>query len=357
MNQINQKRKVLILRFSSFGDVTQCLSVAGVLGPWANEVHWAIRVDLAPLAQSHPHVTRVWPLDRRDGILGLWNFFVLLRSQNFTHIYDAHNSLRSIFLYLGLLLFPTFKSLMGPKRFFLKRPIHRLNRWLLVKFKINRMAPDWTAQKDLLAPLESWGLPTQIPPAPQLILDIISIDVVTKELEKYKLTKFIALCPSAAYELKRWPLKNWAQLITFLPNHDFVILGGPQDKFLTELVSVDPNRVYNFSGRLSLLESAALIERADLTVTNDTGLLHVAEQLGKPTIALMGPAHFGRPSRISTTILEKTLPCRPCSKHGQGPCTNPNYQQCLTLITPEEVVTTVKIKLLSPLGELKNEQS
>ena len=73
--------------------------------------------------------------------------------------------------------------------------------------------------------------------------------------------------------------------------------------------------------------------------------LHVGEQLGKPSIALMGPAPFGFPSRPSTKIMELNLPCRPCSKHGQGPCVNQIYHQCLVDITPAQVAAEVRSKL------------
>jgi ADP-heptose:LPS heptosyltransferase len=102
-------------------------------------------------------------------------------------------------------------------------------------------------------------------------------------------------------------------------------------------VAVDPSRVLNLSGQLSLQESTAAISLCRGLISNDTGLLHVGEQLGKKTIALMGPAPFGFPSRPSTRILELNLPCRPCSKHGQGPCVNEKFQRCLVDITPEQV--------------------
>jgi len=51
----------------------------------------------------------------------------------------------------------------------------------------------------------------------------------------------------------------------------------------------------------------------------------------------MGPAPFGFPSRETTKIMQLDLNCRPCSKHGQGPCVNEKYQRCLVDITPEQV--------------------
>jgi ADP-heptose:LPS heptosyltransferase len=86
-----------------------------------------------------------------------------------------------------------------------------------------------------------------------------------------------------------------------------------------------------------------MVKQSLLLIANDTGLLHVGEQLGHPTIALMGPAPFGFPSRTETTkIMELHLNCRPCSKHGQGPCHNTHFQLCLVGITPEMVFEAAK---------------
>jgi ADP-heptose:LPS heptosyltransferase len=121
-----------------------------------------------------------------------------------------------------------------------------------------------------------------------------------------------------------------------------VLLGGPEDHFLSELEAVAPERVQNWAGRLSLLESAAMVAAAEALVANDTGLMHVAEQTGRPCLALMGPAPFGFPSRETTRIFELDLPCRPCSKHGQGPCVNPEFQKCLRDIAPSSVAAGLR---------------
>ncbi len=108
------------------------------------------------------------------------------------------------------------------------------------------------------------------------------------------------------------------------------------------LVSVNPGRVINLAGQLSLSESACVVAHAQALVSNDTGLMHVAEQLGKPCLALMGPAPFGFPSRPATEIFQIPLACRPCSKHGQGPCVNVELQKCMRDIQPGAVAQSLR---------------
>lgn len=323
------KEKILIIRFSSFGDVTQCLSVADALKNHFvdSEVHWITRSDMAPLLSHHPSIAKIWPYDKKTGFGGLLDICAKLRHEKYTRIYDAHNNLRSrvisFFLRAPLFLRPIL----------LRRSIRRWKRFLLFNFRINLFEMPFSGQRDLLEPLHAWGVPLALPKTPQIFITENELSSARSLVPK----EYVALAPSAAYELKRWPIDYWQQLIANFPSTQFVLLGGPQDDFLQKILEKSPKQVINLAGKTDLRQSAAVLALSKALVSNDTGLLHVAEQLGKPAIALMGPAPFGFPSRSSTKIMQLDLPCRPCSKHGQGPCRNSNYQECLRGINPEEV--------------------
>ncbi len=315
--------KILIIRFSSIGDLTQALSIPSFIKSYVAEaeIHFVTRHDLAPLLENHPNINKIWKLDRKSGFSGLINLARELKAQNFTHIYDAHNNLRSFVL----------RNIIRPETC-LVRPMMRFKRFLLIQFQINKFDKPFSGQRDLIKPLEKWGMKFRLPPTPQIF---IRKEHQQKATELVSKKDFIALVPSAAYVLKRWPLKHWDDLIKKNPDKNFVILAGAQDSF-TESLNENQN-VTNLTGLSDLQTSAAILQIAKLVISNDTGLLHFSEQLGKPTIALMGPAPFGFPSRPDTLILERELKCRPCSKHGQGPCKNSVYQECLTSISAEEV--------------------
>src|SRR5688500_4090092 len=120
--------KILIIRFSSFGDILQCLSVPSLIKTQYPEaqVHWAVREDSRELLDSHPKIDRVWGLSRKQGLGGLLQLARELRAQQFTHIYDAHNNLRSNVL-----------SKFVPAGLFVRRPKNRWKRILLFRFKKN----------------------------------------------------------------------------------------------------------------------------------------------------------------------------------------------------------------------------
>lgn len=340
--------KVLIIRFSSFGDVLQTLSVAGRISeafPQA-KIQWVTREEFVPLVNSHPSVRKVWSVPKGAGFKELWALGGRLRAEGFTDVYDAHNNLRSHILSLRMNGFLAWRVWTGRQKF-LRRSIYRWKRFLLFRFRKNLFPKPFSGQFALLEPLRKWGIEPTLPPVPQLYLDS---DSVYKLKTSFGGRPVVALAPSASYPLKRWPIENWKELVKLSSETIFVLLGGPEDTFTAEIAAVDPKRVINMAGKLSLLESASVVAASKVLVTNDTGLLHVAEQIGKPALALMGPAPFGFPSRPKTQIFEIDLYCRPCSKHGQGPCVNPEYQKCMKDIKPEAVSRALRSLLYAPVG-------
>lgn len=324
VNTMSKQMKILIIRFSSIGDLTQALSIPSFMKSYVPqaEIHFVTRDDLAPIIENHPQIEKLWTLERKTGFFGLLKLIKELRKQKFTHVYDAHNNLRSFVIRTALRADNT-----------LIKPMMRYKRFLLIKFQKNLFEKPFSGQRDLIKPLEKWGMPFNLPQPPQLFLNRKTKEQAQTLTATSK--NYVVLAPSAAHELKRWPIEYWDELIKSNKNINFVVLAGPADSF-TEKLNTHAN-VTNLTGKSDLLTSAAVIEKSLLTISNDTGLLHFSEQLGKPTIALMGPAPFGFPSRPTTLILERNLKCRPCSKHGQGPCTNKIFQECLRDIRPSEV--------------------
>ena len=127
------KNKVLIIRLSSFGDIVQCMGVLDSLtqGPLKAEVDWLARQDLAEVPALSSKVHKVWSFDRKEGLLGWIQLGLKLRSESYTHIYDAHSSLRSRILCFILRPFG-----LGPR--FVRRSKERLKRILLFKFRVNK---------------------------------------------------------------------------------------------------------------------------------------------------------------------------------------------------------------------------
>jgi ADP-heptose:LPS heptosyltransferase len=230
--------KVLIIRFSSFGDVLQTLSVAGRINevyPQA-KIQWVTREEFVPLISSHPHVRKVWALPKGANLRELWKLAGQLQAEGFTHVYDAHNNLRSHIISLRLNGFAAWRVWTG-RIHFLRRSIYRWKRFLLFRFRKNLFPKPFSGQRALLEPLAKWGISDQAPALPQLFLDS---DAVYKLKSRFGGKAVVALAPSASYPLKRWPLEYWKELIAACPETVFVLLGGPEDIFLAELRNWTP---------------------------------------------------------------------------------------------------------------------
>lgn len=339
MYNLTMAEKILIIRFSSFGDIVQAM---GTLAPLhrkfpEGKVHWLTRSDMAGLLAHNPSVDKLWSFDRKSGLVGLIRLALELRKERFTHVYDAHANIRSLLVALIL------RFRFTPP-YFLKRSKERLKRIMLFKFRKNYFPRPYRGMISFLTPLKKW----------QVDFDESSLchDWNFSENEKRKVqlildekglkaNEFVALAPSAAWEMKRWPLNHWAELIKLLPNHKLVILGGPQDHFCEELAAIAPERTLNLAGKLSLMESSYLVKLSSGLVSADTGLIHVADILGKKGLALLGPTAFGFPTSPLIQIVDVNLPCRPCTKDGRGKCSMDVYQKCMVDIGPQRVAQLV----------------
>ena len=133
--------KLLVIRFSSIGDVTQSLSIVSHVKRFHPdaEIHFLTRTDMRDLFQQNTNVSKVWTIDSTFSIMQLARFFLSMRSQNFTHIYDAHNNLRS-----------QLARCVIKKKFLLVNRIDRWKRFLLLRFHINKFEKPLSGQRELL---------------------------------------------------------------------------------------------------------------------------------------------------------------------------------------------------------------
>ncbi len=286
-----------------------------------SQIYFLTKEEFGSLVLLHPKVKKVINFNKKEGILGLIRLGLSLRKEKFDIVYDAHSNLRSGIL--RLILKPFSNSI------FIERPKNRIKRILLFWFRINKFPNPFRGMKSYLAPLKKLGVSQN--PTNLHIND--SFDI--KKWVPFE--KFIVLAPSAAWELKRWPLEYWKSLIEFCPTEKFVILGGASDKFCLDLQNIDQSRCISLAGAVSFVESTYIVSKADLVISGDTGIIHIADLLGIKGIALIGPSAFGYPTGEHIKVLERPLECRPCTKDGRGKCTNPEFKKCLVDIKPKDV--------------------
>lgn len=331
--------KFLIIRFSSIGDIIQCMGmISGIRERFPEaEIHWIARKDMAPILAMDKRIHKIWAFDKTEGLRGLLKMAGKLRKEHYDYIYDAHSNIRSNILKLNLTPFPRQRPLV------ILRSKQRWRRFLLFRFGINRFDWPFRGVASYRKPLKQWGI-TRFPDSyhdwnfPKECIQKFSglIDERT-----------VTIVPSANWQMKRWPVDHWKKLITLLPDHHFIILGGPADLFCEEIKAVAPERTMNMSGKTNLLESCYLVNQSRIAVSADTGFMHAADLFRIPTLALIGPTAFGFPDGPTAEVLEIGLSCRPCTKDGHGKCKQCVYQKCMVDITPERVAS--RINQLLPL--------
>jgi heptosyltransferase II len=160
----------------------------------------------------------------------------------------------------------------------------------------------------------------------------------------------IAFCPGAAYgPAKRWPEQHYASLAEQCLKQGYAvwIFGGPQEQPLAATIQTHcKQQCVDWTGQTTLDEAIDLMAQCNLTVSNDSGLMHLASALSMPVIAIYGPtaSTFAPPLCQKGMIVEhKNLPCRPCKKR-----TCPlQHHQCMQSITPKSLLTIINNQLES----------
>ncbi len=161
----------------------------------------------------------------------------------------------------------------------------------------------------------------------------------------YKSKPFVCIAPASIWFTKQFPKGQWKSLINQLEFYDNIFLiGGPSDVSLCAEIasSVKSDYVYNLSGKVSLLQSAALMQDAIINFVNDSAPMHLASAVNAPTCAVycstVPEFGFGPLTDFSYVIETKeNLPCRPCGLHGYQSCPETHFK-CATTIVNQQLI-------------------
>ncbi|MCO6483372.1 MAG: glycosyltransferase family 9 protein [Flavobacteriales bacterium] len=143
---------------------------------------------------------------------------------------------------------------------------------------------------------------------------------------------YITIAPASVWFTKQWPAEKWIELIRLLPEDRRVFLiGGPADAALCGHIAKQAGRGEVLAGRLSLAETAALMEGAAMNYVNDSGPLHIASATDAPVTAVFCstvPAFGFGPLRPNGRVVQHDGPlyCRPCGLHGLKTCPEGHFK-------------------------------
>ena len=158
---------------------------------------------------------------------------------------------------------------------------------------------------------------------------------------------YIALVLAGTYTTKKMPVAKYRNLISG-SNVPFVLLGGKSERILaSEILDWNTGNVVDFTGQLRINQSASLVKKARLVISNDTGLMHIAAAFRKKILSVWGNTspEFGMypylPGKGSEMIEVKGLGCRPCSKLGYRKCPKKHFR-CMNDIQEDKIIDWVK---------------
>lgn len=149
-----------------------------------------------------------------------------------------------------------------------------------------------------------------------------------KKVEPFKQKPYICLAPSSIWFTKKLPQKKWVELARNLYSvFSLFFIGSMDDRNLCDQIisHLPPNSAQNLCGQFSLLQSAALMQNAQMNYVNDSAPLHLASGINAPTTAFFCSTvpDFGFSPLAARSVvaqIEEDLYCRPCGIHGRRKC-------------------------------------
>ena len=318
-------QSILVVRLSSIGDIILTTPVVRwIRARWPEaRIDFCTRIQFIPLLAGSPRLS------------GLFTTESLPADSYYNLVVDLQNSRRSRALLRKVEAKTTVRYRKG-----------NWKKWLLVHCKIDVYGEAPSVVERYGSALSGLGVNSDDPGCelwPSASDTAFSGGILPGK------GPVLAVCFGARHYTKRWPPARFAEAIINI--HDgasplrVVLLGGNEDAVhALEIMALLPagvsESVRNLAGGCSLMETAALLQRSDAVLTNDTGLMHMASAFDKRLFVLFGSSAqaFGfLPYRSAFELFEVPgLVCRPCSHIGRDHCPKGHFR-CMTDISSERV--------------------
>lgn len=323
-------KKILVIRFSSIGDIVLTTPVIRCLKNQLDDVelHVLTKKKFSNLYKKNPYVDKVFEYDD-----SLKKNIRELKLENYDYVVDLQKNKRSV---------RVTRSLHRPHSSF---PKLNVKKFLLTTFKINIM-PDIHIVDRYFKAVEKLGVKN----------DYQGLDFFISENNNYPLTElpdefqkgYYAFVIGGTYKTKILPAVKIIEVIKKLAK-PVILLGGPDDveraEEVMKAVESQKSKVESLVGKINLEQSASIVKNADAVLTNDTGLMHIAAAFHKHIVSVWGNTvpEFGMypylPKEAERChIVEcKDVRCRPCSKLGFKDCPKKHFR-CMMQIDTDEIV-------------------
>lgn len=321
--------KILIIQTAFTGDVILATAVAEKLHAYypQADIHFMLRKGNEGLLENHPYIKTVLIWNKKDGkYRQLWTLLKWVRAERYDVVVNLQRFASSGFV--------TAFSGAKQKRGFSKNPFSFLFNKSVKHVLDGRH--EVSRNLELIDDLTDnvWQKPVLYPSA----LDFDKVATIDKP--------YVVLAPASVWFTKQLPVEQWVKLGAQLAGrYAICFIGGPGDAALCqEIINQLPQgQNYNLAGKLSYLESAALIKGAVRSFVNDSAPLHMASAVNAPVTAFYCSTvpKFGfYPLADDTKIVEirYELACRPCGLHGYKACPQGHFKCAKDINIVEAVI-------------------
>ena len=308
--------KILVVRFSSIGDIVLTSPVVRCLKSQLNsKVHFLTKSKYECILRNNIFIDRIHTID--DSINDVIED---LKLEDYDYIVDLHNNIRSYQL----------RSL-GTKTF--KVCKESFKKLIYIKLGINLLSNDHVVDR-YMKTVEALSVKNDNKGLEYFLDRDVEVSFDTDQ-------KYLIWCIGASFNNKKIGIKQISEACSKV-NLPVVLIGGSEDSICANNIieSSSNNKISNFCGLLSLDESAFLIKKSSLVISNDTGPMHIAAAFKKAIISLWGctkPSLGFYPYMTNSDsimiVSEKSK--RPCSKHGSH-CRY-NSKGCINYISSKEI--------------------
>jgi heptosyltransferase I len=320
-------RRVCLIKPSALGDIVQTLPLLPILRerfPRA-KISWVVASQFADLLEGHPHLDEIIRFHRRKGGWAFLRLLYQLRRRRFDLVFDLQGLLRT-----GLLAWATG----APLRIGLETA--REGASLACHFSL----PD--TSRHVPAHVRTWRIAEALGLGQHRRETIIPITEQDRLWALDRLAglsrRLLVIHAGAQWETKRWPAGQFAFVAAKAVRRfgmSPVLVGSVGERELVGDLErqirkfVPSARVANLAGETTLKQLAAVLEQAEVVVSNDSGPMHLAAGLGKPVVAVFtctSPVRSGPPGE-EHVLLSTDLPCAG-SYHKRCPLRGPDHMAC-----------------------------
>lgn len=319
-----------MIRLSSLGDVVLATAVLAPLKSAGYQVSFLTKHSFAPLLQGQKDIS-VYSFDKKMGEEAatdqLKRWFM---EEKFDLVIDLQNSWRTWW----------WTQWMKANAKVCRLPKERLREICILFFRLGTFLSygrGGRAEKFRLFTFRCLGI------APDPALENLTSLNLSQPIE-IPPGDFVTLVPVSAWEGKQWPyFEELARQLAV--KFSVVVLGGEGDFLCDRVAQAAGERGISLRGKTTLAQSAFVLQKSRWIIGNDTGMLHVAEALGKDVAMIEGPTHeyMGfSPYRKKSLLLGLPLICRPCSKSGRF-CIRGGSRKCLYDLGVESVMEKLRV--------------